>query len=68
LTSPERNAPLFAATRNVTVLLPVPDDDPATVIQGLLLIADHAQLALVEIATVRSPPPAPTVASAGAIE
>jgi len=55
---PERPPPPFAATRNDTAPLPVPDSPEAIVIQGALLTAVQLQPAAVDTATGAPVPPA----------
>jgi hypothetical protein len=56
VTAPVRTAPGFGATVNETEPLPVPLPPAVTVIQETLVLANQAQLAAVETATVPLPP------------
>jgi hypothetical protein len=58
---PVRAPPEFAATLNSTAPLPLPLAPDVTVTQEVLLVAVHAQLLVVETATVLPAPPAAAI-------
>src|SRR4051794_26814644 len=66
---PDRAAPVFAATVNATVPLPVPDAPPVTVSQPTFAPAVHAQVGADAVTvTDPEPPPSATLWPVGAIE
>jgi len=58
---PVRAAPAFAATANATVPLPLPVAPDVMVIHGALLLAVHAQPAVVVTSELPVPPAAATL-------
>ena len=57
---PDRAVPVFGVTANVTPPLPAPVDPAWTLIQGALLVADHAHPLPAVTATAPGPPVAAT--------
>ena len=55
---PERPPPVFAATRNATAALPLPEAPDVTVIQDALLIAVQLQPAALDTVIGEPVPPA----------
>ena len=65
---PVRAAPVLAATVNITVPFPLPVAPDVTVIQGTVLLADHAHPdGDVTAIGVPGPPAAPTLCVGGAM-
>jgi hypothetical protein len=58
---PERPPPLFAATRNATAPLPLPESPDVTVIQDALLMAVQSQPAALDTVIGEPVPPAAAI-------